>query len=220
MIEFGKQYASHYDLFYADKDYRAEAVFIQDVIQRYNPRADTLLEFGCGSARHAVEFVQLGLQVTGIDRSAEMIALGEERRNGLPSHFQKKLKLMQGDAINFRSESSFDAVVSLFHVVSYQTTNEALCGTFNSARAALKPGGLFLFDFWYGPAVLTERPQVRVKRITTPSHDLTRIAEPEHQSSHNVVKVKYTFFSRNRETGSFRAVFRGAFDAISVSSGN
>ena len=100
-------------------------------------------------------------------------------------------------------EVSFDAVVSLFHVVSYQTTNEALCGTFDSARAALKPGGLFLFDFWHGPAVLTERPQVRVKRITTPSHDLTRIAEPEHQSSRNVVKVKYTLFSRNRETGSF-----------------
>jgi hypothetical protein len=47
MSVFGAQYASYYDLFYADKDYPAEVVFVQDVIHRYNPRANLLLEFGC-----------------------------------------------------------------------------------------------------------------------------------------------------------------------------
>ena len=58
MSVFGGQYASNYDLFYADKDYAAEAAFVQDVIHRHNPRANSLLEFGCGSARHAVELVR------------------------------------------------------------------------------------------------------------------------------------------------------------------
>jgi hypothetical protein len=58
-----------------------------------------------------------------------------------------------------------------------------------------------VFDFWSGPAVLTERPQVRVKRVTTSTHDLIRIAEPEHQGNRNVVDVRYTLTSVDRETG-------------------
>ena len=44
-----------------------------------------------------------------------------------------------------------DAVVSLFHVVSYQTTNGRVLDMFRNARDHLEPGGLFLFDVWYGP---------------------------------------------------------------------
>jgi SAM-dependent methyltransferase len=201
MSVFGGQYASNYDSFYAHKDYSAEAAFVRDVLHRHNPHANSMLEFGCGSARHAVEFVQAGFNVTGIDRSTEMIALGEERRKSLPPQLRERLNLMQGDAVRFRSTANVDVVVSLFHVVSYQTTNEALLGTFGSARKSLIPGGLFVFDFWYGPAVLTERPQVRVKRITTSSHNLTRIAEPKHQVDRNVVDVRYTLISVDRETG-------------------
>src|ERR1700730_6954815 len=155
MSVFGGQYAANYDLFYADKNYPAEAAFVRDVLHRHNPCAKSMLEFGCGSARHAVEFVRAGFYVTGIDRSAEMIALGQERRKSLPPQLREKLNLMQGDAVKFRSSVNTDVVVSLFHVVSYQTTNEALLGIFDSARKTLLPGGLFVFDFWHGPAVLT-----------------------------------------------------------------
>jgi SAM-dependent methyltransferase len=201
MSLFGGQYAANYDLFYAKKDYPAEAAFVKDVLHRHNPSANSMVEFGCGSARHAVEFVRAGFRVTGIDRSAEMIALGQERRKTLPPRLQEHLNLMQGDAVGFRPTLNADAVVSLFHVVNYQTSNEALLGIFDSARTTLIPGGLFVFDFWYGPAVLAERPQVRVKRVTTSSHNLMRIAEPEHQINRNVVDVRYTLISVDRETG-------------------
>jgi SAM-dependent methyltransferase len=228
MSVFGEQYAAQYDLFYADKDYPTEAAFAQEVIHRHNPRAKSVLEFGCGSARHAVEFVRSGFHVTGIDRSAEMIELGEKRRKGLTPQLQRELTLILSDAVRFKSDSNSDAVVSLFHVVSYQTTNKALQGIFSSARASLNPGGIFLFDFWYGPAVLTDRPRVRVKRITTPTHNLLRIAEPEHQPNCNVVNVTYTLLSTNRETGvseqhteshSVRYLFLPEIELISAYSG-
>lgn len=201
MSVFGERYASYYDAFYADKDYVAETGFVADIIRRHNPRANSIIEFGCGSARHAIEFVRTGFRVTGVDRSAEMIALGLERRDSLPSQLREQLSLTQGDAIGFKTAAGSDVVISLFHVVSYQTTNQALQGIFESARAALMPGGLFVFDFWYGPAVLTERPEVRVKRITTSSHCLTRISEPEHKANQNVVDVKYTLISLDQATG-------------------
>jgi SAM-dependent methyltransferase len=201
MSVFASQYASHYDLFYADKDYAAEAAFVGAAIEKHKPGARSVLDLGCGSARHAVEFARAGFFVTGIDRSAEMITQGQGRIKQLSSELQHRLFLTQADATTYRSSKTFDAVASLFHVVSYQTSNDTLNGIFQTARAALQVGGLFVFDFWYGPAVLTQQPEVRVKRLDTPHCHLTRIAEPTQDSIRNVVDVKYTLIAIDAKTG-------------------
>src|SRR5262249_11035666 len=180
MIAFG-EYAKYYDLLYADKDYAAETAFVSEIIRRLAPGARTLLELGCGSARHALELVRSDFTVTGIDLSAQMIARAHEQITQLPLELRGQIKLMQGDA------TRFDAVASLFHVINYQTTNDALNGIFRSARAALEADGIFIFDFWYGPAVLSEHPQVRIKRINIGELSLTRIAEPSLDINRNVV---------------------------------
>jgi len=196
MSVFGENYSEYYDLFYADKDYAAEAAFVRDIIQRHKPDgARSMLDLGCGSARHAVEFARTGLIVTGVERSGEMIARAKDRIERLSPHLRSQLTLVEGDATHYTPTTKYDAVVSLFHVVSYQTSNDALAGIFRCARLALAAGGLFVFDFWYGPAVLTKQPTVRVRRVATPNVRLTRLAEPEHQFDRNVVNVKYTIIT-------------------------
>ena len=39
------------------------------------------------------------------------------------------------------------------------------CGYLATARSLVAPGGIFIFDFWYGPAVLADPPAVRIKRL-------------------------------------------------------
>jgi SAM-dependent methyltransferase len=197
MMAFG-EYAKYYDLLYADKDYAAETAFVREIIRRLAPGARTLLELGCGSARHALELVRTGFTVTGVDLSAQMIARAHAQITQLPLELRSRIKLMQGDATRFVSATPFDAVTSLFHVINYQTTNDALNGIFRSARAALAVDGIFIFDFWYGPAVLSEHPQVRVKRIHTGELSLTRIAEPNLDINRNVVDVHYTLIVVDR----------------------
>jgi SAM-dependent methyltransferase len=201
MSVFGENYSEYYDLFYADKDYAAEAAFVRDIIQRHKPSARSMLDLGCGSARHAVEFAQAGLTVTGVERSGDMIARAKDRIGRLSPDLRSQLTLVEGDATNYTPTTKYDAVVSLFHVVSYQTSNDALAGIFHSARLALSGGGLFVFDFWYGPAVLTKQPAVRVRRVAAPNVRLTRIAEPEHQFNRNVVNVKYTIITVDQRNG-------------------
>jgi len=201
MSVFGESYAGYYDLFYVDKDYAAEAAFVRDIIQRHKPSARSILDLGCGSARHAVEFARTGLTVTGVERSGDMIAHAKDRIGRLSPDLRSQLRLVEGDATNYTPTTSYDAVVSLFHVVSYQTSNDALAGIFRCARLALSPGGLFVFDFWHGPAVLTKQPAVRVRRINAQNVRLTRIAEPEHRFDRNVVNVKYTIIAIDERTG-------------------
>jgi SAM-dependent methyltransferase len=201
MSVFGENYSEYYDLFYADKDYAAEAAFVRDIIHRHKPDARSMLDLGCGSARHAVEFARAGLIVNGVERSRDMIARAEDRIGRLSPNLRGQLTLVEGDAINYRPTTKYDVVVSLFHVVSYQTSNDALAGIFRCARLALSAGGLFVFDFWYGPAVLTKQPMVRIRRVATPNIGLTRIAEPEHLFNRNVVNVKYTIITVDQRNG-------------------
>ena len=70
MSVFGENDSKYYDLFYADKDYTAEAAFVRDIVQRHKPGARSMLDLGCGSARHAVEFARAGLMVTGSSAAA------------------------------------------------------------------------------------------------------------------------------------------------------
>jgi SAM-dependent methyltransferase len=143
--------------------------------------------------------VRAGLNVTGIDRSQDMISQARDRVERLTPSLQSRLTLIEGDATNYTPAAAYDAVVSLFHVVSYQTSNDALAGIFRSARLALSAGGVFVFDFWYGPAVLTELPEVRVRRAVTPNFYLTRISEPDHRFDRNIVNVKYTLIAVDRK---------------------
>ena len=157
-------YAPYYDLFYRGKDYAAEAGFVLGVLRDHGCRPHKMLELGCGTGGHAEHFAKAGCSVLGVDLSERMVGRAEERFAALPAELSGRFRGMQGDASNFVSPEKVGAVVSLFHVASYQTSNDALLGYFRSARSALEPGGLFLFDFWYGPAVLTDRPHGRERR--------------------------------------------------------
>ena len=77
-----------------------------------------------------------------------MIARAHAQITQLPFELRSRIRLMQGDATRFVSTTPFDAVTSLFHVINYETTNDALNGIFQSARAALAVDGIFIFDFW------------------------------------------------------------------------
>ncbi len=164
MKNFG-EYAHYYDLLYRDKDYEKEANFVHGLIHKYSPNARTILELGCGTGRHAELLASKGYDVLGIDRSREMLEAANKRLIRLEKTAAARLSFDQGDVRTYRTDKSFDAVISLFHVMSYQTTNKDLQDVFETAKVHLNRGGLFIFDCWYGPAVLTDRPAVRVKRL-------------------------------------------------------
>jgi len=185
-------YSRYYDLLYRDKDYAAEAGYVRDLLVNAAPTAHSLLELGCGTGAHAAELAALGYSVTGVDLSEGMLEAARTRKTTLPEPLAGRLSFEPGDARTVRLERKFDAVISLFHVMSYQTTNEDLGAAFATVREHLVPGGVFVFDCWYGPAVLAQRPAVAVKRLSDDCTEVTRIAEPVMRHLENVVDVHYS----------------------------
>jgi len=199
MTAFG-DYAQYYDLLYQDKDYQAEALYIDSLLRSRAPGARSILEFGCGTGAHAALLAEQNYTVSGIDVSGNMIARARERSTGLDPDLQNRLIFEQGDLRTYRAEQTFDAVIALFHVMSYQTTHADLQSAFKTASHHLAPGGVFIFDCWYGPAVLTDPPETRIKRYKNDTVELTRIAEPEIDPARNVVTVNYQMFVRKHRS--------------------
>ena len=87
-----------------------------------------------------------------------MIRIAQKNKN-------KNLTFIRSSIEELHLNQKFDAVISLFHVMSYQTTNEELSAAFKTASKHLAKGGIFIFDFWYGPTVHNEKPSIRIKKV-------------------------------------------------------
>lgn len=182
------KYAFYYNLFYENKNYAGEAKVISNLIRSQKPEAVDVLDMGCGTGRHDIELSKLGYHMCGVDMSKNMISIAKKNAR---REQNSEIIYEVGDIRSYKTHQKFDVVLSLFHVISYQNSNQDLISAFHSIYNALKDGGICIFDVWYGPGVLREFPAVRVKRIKSENLKITRIAEPILHPRENIVDVNY-----------------------------
>ncbi len=194
-------YAAYYDLLYEDKRYDDEAQFVARLLREHAPHARSILELGCGTGKHALALARQGFSLTGVDLSPGMVDRANARLGGANLPPDVRVSFDIGDVRTVRFDQTFDAVAALFHVMSYQVTDSDLTETIRTASSHLAVGGVFLFDCWYGPAVVTSRPEVRVKRCENSQLRVFRVAEPLMHPDRNVVDVHYTVWIEQKPTG-------------------
>jgi SAM-dependent methyltransferase len=192
-----QKYSAYYDLLYAEKDYAAEADYVAGRLGA----ARTVLELGSGTGRHGRLLAARGFDVRGVELSAEMAAEADRRGREDGAAQEGSFTCDVGDLRAFRAGRTFDAVISLFHVVSYQTTNDDLAAAFRTAAEHLEPGGVFLFDVWHGPAVLTQLPERRTKEAADAGRRVRRTATPTLDTNRGTVQVDYAVACEDLATG-------------------
>jgi SAM-dependent methyltransferase len=193
-------YSRYYNLLYKEKDYRKEAEFVDKLIQKYAKDAKSLLDFGCGTGRHDIALSKK-YTVTGVDQSPQMLSIARRNADAAkPTTGTLNICFQRGDIRQIRLGRQFDGAISLFHVMSYQTGNDDIRDVFHNVKKHLKPAGVFIFDFWYGPAVLTEKPSVRVKDMEDDTIRITRVAQPVMHPNDNIVDVNYLLTVTEKQT--------------------
>ena len=187
---FKQGYADQYDLFYGDKDYESECDLLEQAFQRYSKEsAQTILDLGCGTGNHSIPLARRGYKVHGVDLSEDMLAHAVEKAQKETIKYPPVFS--QGDVRSVDLGKQFDAALMMFAVLGYQLTNEDVIATLRTVRNHLKPGGLFIFDVWYGPAVLAIRLSERVKIIPTVDGKVIRTATGSLDTTHHLGKVCY-----------------------------
>lgn len=195
-MEVFQDYAYYYNAFYQDKDYLAEAGQVDVLLKKYGHGVQRLVNYGCGTGRHDIELTKLGYRCTGIDVSPLMIDIAKKNAEDEGMNIDFSV----ADIRKYEPEERYDAVISLFHVMSYQNSNEDIITAFQSARKALSKDGVFLFDVWYGPGVLSDKPSVRVKEVEDDRYKLIRIARPVMHDQENIVDVCYEVLVIDKES--------------------
>lgn len=189
-----KRYATYYDLFYQDKNYKEEVDLIIRTFRKFSPerKIKTIINLGCGTGNHDFLLAEKGYSVTGADASADMIKLAKEKNKSAkrPVNFVRK----EIQELNLKKQ--FDTVISMFGVFSYLTKNEDFAAGIKTAQRHLKKGGLFIFDAWFGPAVLNEKPETRVKIFTEGKENILRLVTSKLNVNTHTVDVHYHIIHR------------------------
>ena len=191
-------YSQYYDLIYNDKNYEEEVVYIDQLIKKHSEKANIILDLGCGTGKHLIEFSKLGYSGIGIDQSKSMIECANENILSRPSETKRNLSFQTANILCFNLNKTFDVITCLFHVINYQKTEEELCLAIKNVSKHLKKDGIFIFDFWYGPSVLRNGFETRVKEIENKTFKITRIAKPSIDTINGIVTVHYKLYTKNK----------------------
>jgi SAM-dependent methyltransferase len=115
--------------------------------QAMNP-GNIALEIGVGTGRLAIELARAGIETWGLELSPYMLKTAEKKIKKEPFDVQKRLHLIQGNAVNFSLEQRFDLIYfpscSFDHILDPNDQQKALINFKNH----LKPGGSFVFDLY------------------------------------------------------------------------
>jgi len=156
-----------YDAYHSFLDYSAASEKLQALIQRYNPKAETLLDVACGTGKH-LEALRGRYCVEGLDLSADLLEIASKRCPGVILHL--------GNMVDFDLGRRFDVVTCLFASIAYVKTIE------NAERAVacmarhLQPGGILVVEPWVSPencwtnrvtADFTDEPGLKIARMYT-----------------------------------------------------
>ena len=183
---FGAGYAAAYDALYRDKDYEAECDLVERLAREHGAASvHRVLDLGCGTGGHALVLADRGYEVVGVDRSEEMLALARRKAAG------KSVSFRQGDIRSVELGERFDLVVMMFAVLGYLGGDEDVRAALATARRHFRPSGLLVFDVWYGPAVVAQRPSARLKDVEVPGGRILRRSSGELDEARRLCTVRF-----------------------------
>jgi SAM-dependent methyltransferase len=191
---FGESYANAYDILYHDKDYEAECDLIERIFREYTSQpVRRVLDLGCGTGNHAIRLAKRSYEVTGVDRSDTMLHCAEHKAQ------QKGItvRLLLSAIKDLELKENFDAALMMFAVLSYHVENHEVVDALRAARQHLLEGGLLVFDVWYGPAVLTQRPGERVRVIEAGNETTLRATDGKLNTLNHTCQVSYRLWRLN-----------------------
>lgn len=191
--EFGAVYSQAYDVLYKDKDYGAEVDLVEQAFERFaSSPVKTVLDLGCGTGGHLMELERRGYRATGVDRSEHMISRAR-------SKISNQTGVVVGDARTVKLGKQFDAALMMFAVLSYQLGNQDVAAALRTVRDHLEPKGLFVFDVWFGPAVLSQRPTERIRTISSEGKTIIRAARSSLDLLSHTCDVEYRVWGLEKD---------------------
>lgn len=133
-------------------DYDQVAAHLSKRLRAFCPQAETILDVACGSGNLSLPLARLGYRVTGLDVSPDMVAAARCKA----AVASLNLYFICQDMRQPYSGEPVDAAVCFYGGIHFLPDDRAVGEAFQAIYAALKPGGLWLFDQFRSEAAQRE----------------------------------------------------------------
>lgn len=137
-----KSFAGFYDSFTTDVGYKERAEYMLALFARFDKTPELLLDVGCGTGAFSYEFAEKGIEVIGVDPSAEMLSIASSRTTDA----EKPPIFLCQSAQNLDLYGTVDGAVACLDTVNHITDLEELSQAFGKISLFLEPDRLFVFD--------------------------------------------------------------------------
>ncbi|EXM39668.1 methyltransferase [Ruminococcus albus SY3] len=134
-------FARYYDALQKDVPYGAIAARIRQLGLEYSSENEVVVELGCGTGRLCRELENLGLDVIGVDISADMLEEAEEQRTT-----DSDITYICQDMSELDLWGAADIIVCVLDGMNHLPNEEAFRRTVERASMFTCDGGLFIFD--------------------------------------------------------------------------
>ena len=118
-------------------NYEEEFALYKQLLVKYH--CQSVVEIGCGAGNLAGRFIKDGLNYTGLDISAEMLAIAK-KNNPACTFFQSNMQ-------HFILPQPVDAAIITGRTISYLHSNKDVNESLFAINKNLKPAGVICFDF-------------------------------------------------------------------------
>jgi SAM-dependent methyltransferase len=143
--------SAHYeDPAYYTKTYRGRVEDVRFYVDLAEERGGPVLEYGCGNGRITIPLARSGIEVTGVDLSAEMLADLRGRLAAEPPDVRARVALRRGDmrevSLRGAKRARFPLVICPFNAFLHLYTRPDVERFLARVRAHLAPRGELWFD--------------------------------------------------------------------------
>jgi len=141
-MEAYRNLAQSYDRLTGDVDYEAIVAFYKQILKAEGLEPRTAVDLACGTGSVALLLARMGLQVTAVDMSEDMLCVAAQKAQALenPPRFVCQ-KLQQ-----LRLPRGVDLAVCALDSMDYITDPKDCDETIRRVYRVLNPGGCFIFD--------------------------------------------------------------------------
>ncbi len=186
-----------YHLLYSKRNDAEAEYFINNLCAYLEPKQNTkFLDIACGRGRHAVYLNKKGYPGVGIDLSIENIRYAKQFEND-------SLHFFVHDMRHLYYSNYFDIAFNLFTSFGYFKTDEEHIGSLRNFNSALKPGGLFILDYFNSNRIVktfvaddtktTDGIDFHLQKTIRGSKIIKNIAFKSENKSYNFKEIVSTF---------------------------
>jgi SAM-dependent methyltransferase len=143
-------------------NYLDDVVFFAEEAKRSGP---PVLEVGVGTGRLAFCLAAIGIDVVGIDSSAEMLRVLERKRRQV-GDLPGRVEAVLADMRRFELGRRFPLAIVAFRTFLYLLTKEDQRRALRAIRRHLIPGGRLIMSFFVPPREMIERGRTEPQEMT------------------------------------------------------